>query len=70
MKFKRFYRHPRTRQERRAFFAAVEQNVRIRAARSPRHLPTDWDDKPVHRTSFERAVLRGELRDWFGFPCR
>lgn len=41
-----FLRHPRTANELRQYYAALESGARIRAARRPKHIPTSWDDMP------------------------
>lgn len=38
-------RSPRTSAEKRAYYDAIEQGVKPR--RSPRHIPSDYDDKPI-----------------------
>ena len=39
-----FYRNPRTQQERREYFKAIEQGVKPRGKRSYHNLPTEYDD--------------------------
>ncbi len=43
----RYYKHPRTVQERRAYFhdEISEYNVPVRLSRSARNLPDPWDDR-------------------------
>jgi len=51
-------RKPHTFQEHRLALAQDEEHpVRIRAKRNQRHLPSAWEDQPVHRTSFQRRKL-------------
>lgn len=51
-------RKPHTFQEHRLNLAQDEEHpVRIRAKRNQRHLPSAWEDQPVHRTSFQRRKL-------------
>lgn len=42
-----YYKHPRTIQERRAYFhdEISEYDVRVRRSRSARNLPDPWDDR-------------------------
>lgn len=42
------FRHVHTVAEKRAWSAAIEQGVKPRARRSPRQLPSNWDDIPPH----------------------
>lgn len=58
-------RKPRTQPERRAVAAALDDNdnqLPVRAKRNARNLPTEWEDKPVARTSYER---RSQLSNHF-----
>lgn len=43
----RYYKHPRTIQERRAYFhdEIAEYGIRVRKTRSARNLPDPWDDR-------------------------
>ena len=46
--------------ERRQWFAALEQGITPRLARSPQVIACEHDDRPVNRTSFEVRVGRGK----------
>ncbi|MCK5918397.1 MAG: hypothetical protein KAG34_08220 [Cocleimonas sp.] len=39
-----FYRNPRTQQERREYFKAIEQGFKPRGKRNHHSLPTEYDD--------------------------
>lgn len=57
----RFYRNPRTQQERREYFKSMEQGVKPRAKRNYCSLPTEYDD-------FIRKDLK--YRSWKHFRCK
>jgi hypothetical protein len=62
MKYRHYFRRPRTLQERRAWFASLEQGYKPRARRSPNRLPNDWDDIQVHWTSYENRQAGEQWR--------
>lgn len=52
-----FLRHPRTTQERRRY--ADSEQVRLRGARSPKRLPSSWDDigrRPQRCWKYQRRL--------------
>jgi hypothetical protein len=62
-------RYPKTTQERRRWFADLEEGVRLRRSRAPMSIPTAWDDigrhaqrswKEQRRTKWRR-IKSGEL---------
>ena len=49
-------RSPRTQQEMRKYYDALDQGYKPRAKRSPRYLPNAWDDIPVRYGSYQKRT--------------
>jgi hypothetical protein len=51
----RYFKAPHVRNEKRAYYDAIDQDVHVRAKRNPANLPEPWDD---HHT----AIIRDKAR--------
>ena len=56
-------RYPKTTQEKRQFFSAEEQGVRVRKQRSPKKLPDAWDDNFVELEYLKHKALKKKRQD-------
>jgi hypothetical protein len=52
----------RTRAEKRAYWNAIDQGVRVRGNRLPKRLPDAWDDFPVNKP--QRSWKRHRRTRW------
>lgn len=63
-RFGRYYRYPRTTQEKREYTNAEEFEVHVRGRRRPRMLPNAWDEFPIGRYSKRSWKRRKKRKQW------